>query len=339
METAEQDRPVTFSFISPVYNEADGLEELTRRLTAVAEQLGEPYEIIFVNDGSTDESGAVLRRLADRDRRIKIVEFSRNFGHQVAVTAGYDHAAGRAVISLDADCQHPPEMIPQLIDRWREGYEVVYTVRQDTEGISAFRRGLGRLAYRLIRLCSGVELTDQADFRLLDAGAVAAVRSAREHARLVRGLVRWVGFRQVSVPYKAGQRAAGKSSYSLRQLAGMLAAGVFNYSVRPLRLAPMIGAIMLAVVAVYTVVSLLLWPFGISAGGWTHVVMMMLGLFGLQFMLIGLLGEYIGRIFEEAKARPLYVVRERIGFAKPEAGAGPSETKADRKSGRFCVYT
>ena len=213
MDQDENKTDITFSFISPVYNEQDGLEGFYQRLTAVAGQLGEPYEIIFVNDGSTDDTEQVLHRLSTNDARVKVVEFSRNFGHQVAVTAGYDHACGRAVICLDADCQHPPEVIPDLVARWREGFEVVYTVRRDTEGISSARRAIGRMVYKVIRLTSGADLTDQADFRLMDRVAVDALRSTREHARFVRALVRWIGFRQTSIPYTAEARTAGKSKY------------------------------------------------------------------------------------------------------------------------------
>jgi len=338
METPEG--RITFSFISPVYNEQDGLEAFYRRLTDAAESIGEPYEIIFVNDGSTDETPSILHRLASDDIRVRVVEFSRNFGHQAAVTAGYDYACGRAVISLDADGQHPPEMIPQLVARWREGFEVVYTVRRDTKGISRIRRGLGRLMYRVIRASSGVELTDQADFRLLDRRAVDALKSVREQARFVRGLVNWIGFRQVAVPYTAQERMAGKSNYTLRQLMGMSGAGTFNYSVRPLRIAPYLGAIMLAAAICYAVASLALWPFGLAPGGFSHLAMGLVALFGLQFLALGILGEYVGRIFTEAKDRPLYVVRETCGFPKPADEQAALEKRTDRQGEeRFSVFT
>ena len=308
---------VTFSFVVPVFNEQDGLEEFYRRLTTAAAALGETYEIIFVNDGSIDETAAVLRRLAAADECIRVVEFSRNFGHQVALTAGYDYAAGRAVISLDGDCQHPPELIAQLIARWREGFEVVYTVRKDTEGISATKRLMVRAGYRLIAAITGIDLTDQADFRLLDRKALDALKAHREQQRFLRGLVRWIGFRQTALPYVAAKRASGRSTYSLKQTLRMAGAGIFNYSLKPLRLATAAGGLLVAVAAAYLVVSLLLWPFGLACGAMTHLWMFVTGMFGVNFLLLGLVGEYVGRTFEQSKARTLYIVRETIGLPEP----------------------
>jgi dolichol-phosphate mannosyltransferase len=306
---------ITFSFVAPVYNEQEGLEHFYGRLKVVADELGEPYEIIFVNDGSTDDSSVVIRRLAEMDPRIKAVEFSRNFGHQVAVTAGYDFARGRAVISLDADCQHPPELIPEMVARWREGFEVVYTVRKDTRGISPLRRGIGRLTYRAIKLASGADLTDQADFRLLDRKA-------------------------------AEERAAGETGYTLKQLANVSLAGVFNFSKLPLRLAAAAGGLLIGAAFVYAIVALLLWPFGLAPGAWVSVTMAIVALFGVQFLFIGILGEYIGRIFEEAKGRPIYIVRQTIGFesAGPPARPGKRLVRqrapfSDEDDEDFIVYT
>ena len=321
---------ITFSFVAPVFNEQDGLEAFHQRLSAVAKKLSEPYEIVLVNDGSTDNTDQVLRRLVQSDPAVKVVEFSRNFGHQLAVTAGYDHARGRAVITLDADCQHPPELIPDLVARWREGFEVVCTVRRDTVGISRFRRAVGRLVYKVIKFLSGTDLTDQADFRLMDRLAVAALQRTREHARFVRGLVHWIGFRQTTVPYTAEARTAGVSNYSLRQLAGMATAGVFNFSVKPLRLMAALGGLLMTAGFLYAVVALILWPFGSAPGGLSHLAMAVVALFGLQFIMLGLLGEYVGRIFEEAKGRPLYIVRQTHGFeADQEESAPPDQQQED----------
>jgi dolichol-phosphate mannosyltransferase len=328
MEDGGED--ITFSFVAPVFNEEAGLEHFYGRLKVVADELRQPYEILFVNDGSTDDSAGLIRRLAEVDRHVKAVELSRNFGHQVAVTAGYDYARGRAVISLDADCQHPPELIPEMVARWREGFEVVYTVRRDTQGISPLRRGIGRLTYRLIKLASGADLTDQADFRLLDRKVVEVLRRHREHARFVRALVHWVGFRQASLPYTAEQRAAGRSGYTLRQLAAMSAAGVFNFSALPLRLATAAGAILLAAALVYAAAALVLWPLGLAPSAWVSVAAAFAALFGVQFLLFGILGEYVGRIFDEAKGRPLYIVRETVGFGAPAQPAGQKPPDQER---------
>ena len=334
---------ITFSFVVPAFNEQEGLEHFYGRLKVVADQLGEPYEIIFVNDGSTDDTATVIRHLREMDGRVKCVEFSRNFGHQVAITAGYDFAQGKAVISLDGDCQHPPELIPELVARWREGFEVVCTVRKDTEGLSRFRRWIGHVIYRVIRLASGADLTDQADFRLLDRKVVQALRNHREHARFVRGLVHWVGFRRAAVPYKAERRAAGLPGYTLRQSVNMSTAGVFNYSLMPLRLAGVVGAALLGISATYAILALLLWPFGLAPAAAVSVALLFVAMFGVQFLLMGILGEYVGRIFEEAKARPLYILRETFGFdtedqaAKQAQGASDKEKKKTKDG--WVVYT
>ena len=336
-----ENRDITFSFICPVYNEQDGLEAFHRRLTAAAAKLGEPYEVIYVNDGSTDESAAVVRRIQSADRNVKYVEFSRNFGHQIAVTAGYDYAAGRAVISLDSDGQHPPEMITDLVARWREGFEVVYTVRQDTEGVSALRRGIGRLVYRGIRMSSGKDLTDQADFRLMDRKAVDALRRTREQARFVRGLVNWIGFRQIGVPYTAQRRTTGKSNYSFKQLAGMANAGLYNFSSRPLRLAPVVGGLLVLLAVAYAVTALVLWLTDYTFSPVAHLAAGVAGMFGVQFLMFGLMGEYVARIFDEAKNRPLYIVRETTGFEtpKPEESFASDAATPEKREKRFVLYT
>ena len=334
---------ITFSFVVPAFNEQEGLEHLYGRLKVVADQLCEPYEIIFVNDGSTDDTATVIRRLREMDGHVKCVEFSRNFGHQAAITAGYDFAKGKAVISLDSDCQHPPELIPELVARWREGFEVVCTVRKDTEGLSRFRQWIGRVTYRVIRLATGADLTGQADFRLLDRKVVQALCSHREQARFVRGLGHWVGFRRAAVTYKAERRAAGSPSYTLRQSANMFATGVFNYSLLPLRLAGVFGAALLGITAIYTILALLLWPVGLAPAAAVSVAFMFVAMFGVQFILMGILGEYVGRIFVEAKARPLYILRETFGFDTDDQAAKQAQAASDKDGkkpkDRWVVYT
>jgi len=329
---------VMFSFVCPVFNEQEGLEHFYQRLKAVAEQIGERYEILFVNDGSTDRSAEILRTLAERDGAVKVVDFSRNFGHQAAVTAGYDYAAGRAVVTLDSDCQHPPEMIPKLIEKWQGGAEVVYTVRQGTKGIGGLRRWVGRCVYRIIFRAGGIDVVDQADFRLLDRKAVDAVRGLREHARFVRGLVRWIGFRQAAVSYTAESRHAGTSGYSLRQLARMGFAGLLNFSLAPIRLVGLAGAALLGGGLLYVLIAGVLALSGRAA--FSGVVALLLTLTGVQLLALAAVGEYVGRIYEEAKGRPLYLVRHLQGFESKEDLASPEAPTPSREgSPRFSVMT
>jgi len=334
----QESNKLTFSFVVPVHDEQAGIEHFHSRLKATADGLGDSYEIIFVDDGSTDETGQVLRRLAATDQAVRVVELSRNFGHQLAITAGYDHAAGEAVVSLDGDCQHPPEVIPELVARWREGFEVVCTVRKDTEGISRIRRAVGRCVYRLIAAVTGADLTDQADFRLLDRKAVDAIKQHRESGRFLRGLVRTIGFRQTTLPYFAEKRSSGKSSYTLGQLSGMAGAGIFNYSLKPLRMVAVAGCVLLAAALGYFVVSLVLWKYGISAGPWAHLAMLIVGLFGLQSLLLAIVGEYVGRNFHQSRQRPLYIIRDKVGFVEPTSTKKTAAEPFDRPQ-RISVFT
>ena len=336
MESKEQS-DIMFSFVVPTFNEQEGLEHFYGRLKVVADQLGESYEIIFVDDGSTDDTATVIRRLREMDGQVKCVEFSRNFGHQVAVTAGYDYAHGKAVISLDANCQHPPELIPELVARWREGFEVVCTVGKDTNNLSRFRRWVRHATCRVIRIATGADLTNQADFRLLDRKVVRALRGHREHDRFVRGLVHWVGFRRTTVPYQTQRRATHTTDSTLRQLVNMSMAGVFNYSLLPLRLAGLSGAALLCISALYAILAVLLWPLGLAPAAAVSVTFIFVAMFGWQFLLMGVLGEYVGRIFEEAKARPLYILRETVGFETEEQDSTDTEEKEPQDE--WAVYT
>ncbi|MDY7009789.1 MAG: glycosyltransferase family 2 protein [Planctomycetota bacterium] len=308
---------VTFSFVVPVYNEAESLPAFCAKLRSEADKLGQPYEIIFVDDGSTDESPEIIRSFHEDDDRVRYVSFSRNFGPQEAITAGYDYATGSAVISLDADGQHPPEVIAELAAKWRQGYEVVCTVKAHTKDVSLPRRLAVKCVYRLIRLLTGMDVTDQTDFRLLDRKAVDAVRRVRERSRFLRGLVRWVGFRQTQVRYEVADRLGGTPGYTLTKLARMGSAGLFNFSAAPLRLIGLVGVAMAALAFVYAVVALILWPvFGGAIIA--NLVMLAIGLTGMQLAAVGICGEYVGRIYDEAKGRPIYVVREAVGFEQAE---------------------
>jgi len=329
-----------FSFIVPVRDEQEVLPEFHRRLTEVAQTLGEPYEVIYVNDGSRDGSGELLRGLRGDDERVKIVELSRNFGHQAALSAGYDFARARAIISLDADCQHPPEVVPELVARWRDGAEVVNTFRDQPVEMGWWRRTLSRFAHWCIRSVTGADLHGQADFRLLDAKAVEALKAHREHARCIAALVRHIGFNQVSVKYTPEARRAGRAGYSAGQLFDLATAAVLNFSLKPLRAVPLLGAALVLAVVAFTGLSLVLWPFGLGPGPWTRLTMALVFLFGLQLIALGLIGEYVGRTFEQAKGRPLYVIREAAGFDAPETPAARGRRAEDEESSeRINIFT
>ena len=333
---------VTLSFVAPVHNEADGLESFYQQLREVAEELGEPYEIILVDDGSTDASPQIMKRLHEADDHVKYVTLSRNFGHQEALTAGYDYASGQAVITLDADCQHPPTMIPELVDKWREGYEVVYTVKTRDPNVSLLRRLTVKTVYRLISWCTHMDVADQADFRLLDRKVVDVLRRLREKCRFLRGLSRWVGFRQVGVEYTPAPREAGEASYTLVKLARMGSAGLFNFSVTPLRLIGVLGGIMLAAAMLYGLGALVAWPLG-YASLTANLVFFVIGLVGLQLGMMGLMAEYIGRTYEQAMGRPIYIARDAVGFDaigdEPVEAPAEKRPEADDEPSRIRLFT
>jgi dolichol-phosphate mannosyltransferase len=270
------------------------------------------------------------------------VTLSRNFGHQEALTAGYDYAQGAAVITLDADCQHPPEMIPELVGKWREGYEVVYTVKARDPNVSRLRRLTVKCVYGLIARCTGMDVADQADFRLLDRKVVDVIRQLREHCRFLRGLSRWVGFRQVGVEYTPAPRAAGEASYTLAKLARMGSAGLFNFSIAPLRLIGVLGASLLAMAILYGVIALLAWPF-VGASLTANLVFFAVGLVGLQLAMTGLLAEYLGRMYEQSLGRPIYIVREAVGFDERTEAVDEmvttAKTESEDQSGRIRLFT
>ncbi len=307
------DKPaVTISVIAPVYNEAKSLPELHRRVRAVLEDLGEPWELLLVDDGSRDGSSERIRDLAQQDERVRPVIFTRNFGHQLAVTAGLDYSRGEAVVIIDADLQDPPEVIPDLVRRWREGYEVVYAVREERKGETWFKRFSASLFYRMIQLITDVEIPlDTGDFRLLDRQVVDALNSMRERHRFLRGMSSWVGFRQVGVPYKREARFAGETKYTFRKMLDFALNAVTGFSYFPLQLATYFGFTSAAIAAIAIPVVIVLRLMGNQAFfGQATTLLAVLFLGGVQLISLGLLGEYIGRLYDEAKGRPLYVVRE-----------------------------
>lgn len=312
-------KPV-FSIIAPIFNEQESLPELHRRVSAVMEGLGEPWELLLVDDGSTDGSSEGIRALAERDTHVKPVIFARNFGHQVAVTAGLDYARGDAVVIIDADLQDPPEVIAELAAKWREGYEVVYAVRAEREGESWFKLFTASLFYRMIYRITDVKIPlDTGDFRLMDRKVVDVMNSMREKHRFLRGMSAWVGYRQIGVPYRRASRFAGETKYPFKKMFRLALNAITGFSYFPLQLATYIGFIAagIALVAIPVVIILRLTG-GLQLLGQATTLVAVLFLGGVQLISLGILGEYIGRIYDEAKGRPLYIVREAPRGNEPE---------------------
>ena len=303
---------VTISIVAPIYNEVENLPELVRRVGAVMNASRESWELLLVDDGSSDGSTEAIRDLAKQDRHIRPLIFARNFGHQVAITAGWDHARGEAVVIIDADLQDPPEVIPDLIARWREGYEVVYAVRAEREGETWFKKFTAAMFYRIVHRITDVKIpVDTGDFRLMDRKVVDVLKTMRERHRFPRGMSAWVGFRQVGVPYRRAARFAGVTKYPFKKMLRLALNGITSFSYFPLQLATYFGfaSAGLAAVAIPVVIVMRLIGSQFFEGqATTLIAVLFLG--GVQLISLGVLGEYIGRLYDEAKARPLYILRE-----------------------------
>lgn len=312
------DRPV-LSFVLPAYNEAGNLEKLARRLVQAGEELERAFEIVWVNDGSTDETESVLETMAARDGRIRPIHLSRNFGHMAALTAGLESArATGAVVCLDSDGQHPPELIPEMVARWEGGGDIIQTVRILSEDATVFKRATSGLFYRIFKGLGGVDIPEgAADFRLLDRQAVDALNSLPERVRFVRGLVFWVGFKVETLPYEASARLAGESKYSTTSMLRLALSGITSFTSRPLRLAFPCGAAVTFCAACYGLYVLYCRLVGIPlVPGWTSTLLSILFLGGIQLMMLGVASEYLASLYTEAKNRPLYLVRRRDGRAR-----------------------
>jgi len=300
------------SVVVPLYNEGANVATLVVRIAgamAVALGPGDDYEIVAVNDGSGDATLSKLRVAAARERRIVIVDLSRNFGHQIAATAGLDHARGDAVVLMDGDLQDPPELIAEFLERWRAGYDVVYAVRKSRAGESAFKRLTARVFYRLIRRLTNVSIpVDTGDFRLMSRRVVDALGETREKHRFLRGLVSWVGYRQTGVTYERDARLHGESKYPLSKMLKFAIDGVTSFSEIPLRFATYLGFGVSLLAFVYAIVVLALKIFGLNEPGYTSIMAAILFLGGVQLITIGIVGEYLGRIYDQVKQRPLYLV-------------------------------
>lgn len=309
--------PITLTVVLPVYNNAGCLRELFHRLSTTFAQIGlADYEIICVDDGSQDSSREIVKAHHESDPRIKLIQLTRNFGHQFAITAGFDLSRGDAVLVMDADLQDPPESIPDFLQKWREGYDVVYGVRLERAGESHFKRLTASLFYRLLRKLTKTEIAlDSGDFRLLSRQAMDSFNRLRERARFVRGMVSWLGYPQAPVYYKRAPRWAGKSQYSLSRLLRLAFDAVVSFSDVPLRIATWIGFLGVSFCVTYFAYILLanaVW--GVPVQGWASLVAVVLFIGCVQLTMLGMMGQYIGRIYDELKGRPLYLIGDLVGF-------------------------
>ncbi|WP_302478768.1 glycosyltransferase family 2 protein [Ruegeria arenilitoris] len=308
----------TLSVVIPMFNEEGALPDLFKRLGEVMEKIGESYEIICVNDGSTDETARMLTEAHDRDSRIKVLNFSRNFGKEIALTAGLDATSGAAVIPIDADLQDPPELIAAFLEKWREGYDVVYGVRRSRDTDTVLKRWSAEKFYKFINMLSGVSIpANTGDFRLMDRRVVGAVVRLREHNRFMKGLFAWVGFRHAEVFYDRPERIAGKTKFNYWRLWNFALDGITGFSTVPLRIAGYIG-MLTAIGAIFYGIFLTLRTliYGIDVPGYASLMVAVLLIGGLQLIVLGVIGEYLGRLYEESRKRPLYIVESSLGLTQ-----------------------
>jgi dolichol-phosphate mannosyltransferase len=313
---------VVISVVAPVFNEEETIPHFYQRVIATMESLGEPFELVLVNDGSADNSSEVLRTLQRRDVRVRVVNFSRNFGHQAAISAGLEHARGQAVVLIDSDLQDPPEVIAELVARWRGGAEVVYAQRTKRSGETRFKLLTASLFYRLIGRITAVSIPrDTGDFRLLDRAVVDHLVALHEHHPFMRGLSAWVGFKQEAVPYKRAERFAGTTKYPLRKMIRFSLDAITGFSFAPLQLATTLGFVLAGISLLSVVVAAVLRLATGAIVGQASTLILVLFLGGVQLIFLGVIGEYLGRIYDEVRGRPLYIVRDVWEKHAPESAA------------------
>lgn len=311
---------IRYSIVIPVYNEEAVINQTYKRLKQVMDLTGESYELIFVNDGCEDHTPVMIKNYRDQDDNVKLITFSRNFGHQIAITAGMDYATGAAVIVIDADLQDPPELILEMIEKWKDGYDVVYAKRTKRKGETVFKKKTARLFYQILKVYSDLEIpSDTGDFRLMDRRVCEEMKRLPEKNRFVRGLVSWVGFKQTAVEFERDERLAGETKYPLKKMIKFSLDGITSFSMKPLQMANYIGVTLISSGLAYLVIILGLKVLtSVVMAGWNFVVAMQLTLTGILLMMIGIVGEYIGRIYDESRNRPLYIVSETYGTMKKE---------------------
>lgn len=310
---------VRYSVVIPVYNEEEVIHETYWRLKNVMDSTGESYELLFVNDGSRDRTAELILGIGEKDPSVTLIQFSRNFGHQVAITAGMDYAKGEAVIVIDADLQDPPELMLEMIAKWKEGYDVVYAKRSERKGESLFKRQTASIFYRVLKRMTEIDIPlDTGDFRLLDRKVCDEMKRLPEKNRYVRGLVSWVGFRQTAVEYVRDERYAGESKYPLKKMLKLSMDGITSFSSKPLKAAGIMGILIAAAGFIYLLVVLIeKWFTDVTVPGWSSLIALQILFSGCILMFLGVIGEYLGRIYDEVKQRPLYIVSS-VYSKKPE---------------------
>lgn len=311
---------VKYSIVVPMFNEEEVAVETHKRLKGVMDSLNESYELVFVNDGSRDKTVEIMTEICGNHRQSRLINFSRNFGHQIAISAGMDYARGQAIVVIDADLQDPPEVILRMIEKWKEGYEVVYGKRIKRKGESVFKRLTAALFYRFLKSMTNVNIPlDVGDFRLIDRKVCDAMKSIREQNRFVRGLVSWVGFKQGEVEYVREERWAGVTKYPLKKMIRFAMDGITSFSYKPLKFATVLGSLVsLAGFGYLIYVIYLALTHQAEQKGWASSISITLIFNGITLMILGIIGEYIGRIYDESKNRPLYIVRNIVNAEEPE---------------------
>lgn len=304
------------SIVVPLYNEADNVELLYQHLVTTLIKHDINYEIIFVDDGSTDQSFEIIRRLHRADKCVKAIRLSRNFGHQIAITSGMDHASGEAVITMDGDLQHPPEMIPKLIEKWQQGFEIVTGIRKTTEKIGFIKKATAKFFYQLLNRMSNTKISENsADFRLLDRKVVEYLKRFPERSKFIRGIIGWIGFSQAEIEYNAPRRLAGETKYTFSKMFKLAVDGLTSFSSFPLRISILFGLFVAVLCLIYIVWAIYVRLFTASAiPGWTSILISVLFLGAIQLLCFGMQGLYISRIYDEVRQRPLYLIADKLGL-------------------------
>jgi glycosyltransferase involved in cell wall biosynthesis len=306
------------SIVIPVYNEKQNIPVVLKAVQGVMSSLPYRYEITFVDDGSNDGTLAVLKQLSAENTGVGFLSFSRNFGHQYALKAGIDHATGDCVISMDGDMQHPPELIPEMLQAWEQGFDVVYTVRKEDKNLSYFKRKSSDLFYTLLNRMADIEMEQgTADFRLLNKNVAAVIRSLSEYDLFFRGLVKWMGFSQMAIEYDPSERLSGNSKYTFKKMMRLAMQGITSFSTRPLYAAAYLGFIISLLSVLYIPYALWSYYFGHVISGWTSVIVTIAFFGGLQLTILGIIGLYLGKLFMQSKQRPLYIVKEKHNHEAP----------------------